>query len=42
MASAYAGKIFEDRKILLFGWIVYIIGTILKINFSYNGGMNMA
>ena len=42
LAASYAAKKFADRYVMLIGTIVYIVGTILKIDYMYNKKMPVA
>lgn len=41
LVTGYATKKMEDRKILLIGFILYMISCILKINFQFDKAMNV-
>ena len=41
LITGYATKKMEDRKILLIGFILYIVSCILKINFQFDKPMNV-
>ena len=42
LMPAQLAKKYADRYILLWGTVIYLIGTIIKINYTYDGHMNMA
>jgi len=42
LLSAEAAKKYPDRYVLLVGFFIYISGTIIKINYTMNGGMYLS
>jgi len=41
LLSASASKKYADRYVLLIGLFVYLIGALLKINYTYNEFINI-